>query len=33
VPDGTLDHTDVLAAGQEAAAGLGALLARIIEAL
>lgn len=33
VPEGTLDHTDVLAAGHEAAAGLGALLARVIEAL
>lgn len=33
VPEGTLDHEEVLAAGRAAAFGLGGLLARIIESV
>ncbi len=33
IPDGALDHAEVLAAGRQAAGGLGALLARIIDRL
>ena len=33
VAEGSLDHTEVLAAGRDAAAGLGSMLARVIEAM